>query len=60
MGTLAKVYRLDVSRHTAAVYTSKEEEVKEIEALREKFAGNIGFAIQQYIENKLTTSQHET
>ena len=52
MGTLAKVYRLDVASHTAAVYTSKEEQVKEIEALREKFGGNIGFAIHQYIENK--------
>lgn len=52
MGTVAKVYRLDVSAHTAAVYTSKAEEVKQIEALRTKFGGNMGFAIHQYIENK--------
>ncbi|MEN0016547.1 MAG: TraG family conjugative transposon ATPase [Bacteroidota bacterium] len=59
MGPLAKVYRLDVSPKTAAVYTSKEEEVKAIEALQAKLGGNLHYAIQQYIENQYAPATRE-
>lgn len=51
IGSQPSVYRLEVSEFANAVYTSKEEEITEIERLK-KEKGSYEAAINQYVENK--------
>ena len=50
-GDHARIFRNEVSEKTQAVYSSKGKEKEEIQGYFRKY-GNLGMAINQFIENK--------
>jgi len=50
-GDHSRIFRFEMSEKTAAVYSSKGKEKEEIQSYFRKY-GNLGMAINQFIENK--------